>query len=349
MIELKASRIKKILIIRLRFIGDVIISTPVIEALKKAYPDVEISYLAEEMPLEMLKNNPNIKELLINKKSKWTDLFETVCMIRRRKYDAVIDVFGNPRSALITLLSGARYRIGWEIRGRGICYNRHIVRKDIIDPEDRSDCIEAYEDVLRLFGIAVSDKKTEIFLDTEEQLFARNYAISLGLNFEKPVIGLQPGSRRGPTMTWPKEKYAELAGKLIEAGYQVMLFGGPKDKPLVKDIYERLDHKAFIVEGLQIRQDIALMKLCNCFITNNHGPLHMAIAVETPTIGIFRPDETFTWFPYKDKRYRVIDKAGICKYCVPDACLDPKCMAEITVQRVFNTAVELIEQKKEKN
>lgn len=342
MIDLKKAGINKILIIRLRFIGDVIISTPVIKALKRAYPELEINYLAEQAPLEMLKNNPNIKELLLNKKSKSMDLLKTAKEIRSKKFDAVIDVFGNPRSALLTLLSGAKYKIGWEIRGRGLCYNTHIVRKDVVDPKDRSDCIEAYEDVLRLFGLPVSDKKTEIFLSREERDFAKEYAKKIRLDPNKTVVGIQPGSRRGMTLTWPKEKYAELIGRLMKEGKQVLLFGGPKDEAVTREVNQSTGSKAFVAEGLTIRQDAALMELCDCFITNNHGPMHMAVAVETPTVGIFRPDETFLWFPYKDKRFRAIDKAGSCKECVQGECKDPKCMNEIPVSLLYETANEII-------
>ncbi len=340
--EIKIAEIKKILIIRLRFIGDVIISTPVIKALKKAHPGIEISYLAEEAPLEMLKHNPNISELLVNRKSRNTDLLRTVSEIRSRKYDAVIDLFGNPRSALLTLLSGARYRIGWKIRGRGSFYNRHIIRKDVLNPKDKSDCIEAYEDMLGLFGVRGTDKKTEIFISGEERKFAKDYASKIGLDINRQLVGLQPGSRRGITMTWPKEKYAELAGRLIEEGKQVILFGGSNDKTVNKEVNELTGNKAFVAEGLSIRQDVALMELCDCFVTNNHGPVHMAIAVETPTIGIFRPDETFLWFPYKDKRYRVIDKAGTCEVCTRSACLDPKCMNNIEAAKVMEQVKELL-------
>ena len=136
--------IKKLLIIRPRFIGDVLLSTSLVRALKTGFPRIKISYLAEKTSLEVLKNNPYIDELITLERGSLADDLLMIRNIRNRKFSAVIDTFGNPRSALLAFFSGAKYRIGWEHRGRKYAYT-HFVGRGAEKPgvrQDRRDIAE---------------------------------------------------------------------------------------------------------------------------------------------------------------------------------------------------------------
>ena len=327
---LKLEEIKRILFVRLRFIGDVIISTAVISDLRKKYPGIQIDYLAEKVPLKMLENNPDINNLVVAEKGNQFTI-KNIIKLRRKHYDAVIDVFGNPRSALLTFFSGAKYRIGWNIRGRSFCYNTFILRKDIQDPSIKSDCIDAYEDAIRLFGIDKSKRETKIYLSGSEKNYGAEFKKKYNFDSTSKIVGIQPGCRRGETYTWPKERYAELADNLIDAGCKVLLFGGPADKETNALVLSKMRNKPIHVETPGIREDLAVMSTCSCFVTNNHGPIHMAVALGIPTVGLYRADEVFLWFPYKDPRYRVLYNESI-----PDK-------TDVPVCDVLKTVKELVE------
>jgi len=345
---LKTEDIKKVLFVRLRFIGDVIISTAIIRDLKKRFPEMKLDYLAEKIPLKMLENNPDINNMIEAEKGNLFT-FKNILKIRKKRYDAVIDVFGNPRSALLTFLSGAEYRIGWNIRGRAFCYNTFIERKDIIDPSLKSDSIDAYEDAVRMFGIEKSERETKLYLSESEKAFGEAFKKDHSLPESSNIIGIHPGCRRGESFTWPKEKYAELSDRLITSGNKVLLFGGPLDKVVNDEVVKAMKNKPVIVSTRSIREDLAVMSICDCFVTNNHGPVHMSAALNIPTVGIYRYDESYLWFPYKDPKFKVIDNNTGCEVCKSSDCASPKCMTEITGERVFNSVIELLDRKDKKN
>jgi len=340
--SLKPGEIKKLLFVRLRFIGDVIISTSVIKDLRSKYPELHLAYLAEKMPLKMLENNPDINELLEAEKGNVFTFIKMILKIRRKRYDAVLDVFGNPRSALLTLFSGAKYRIGWNIRGRSFCYNTLITRKDVVDPAVKIDCIGAYEEAVEVLGVEKHKRLTKLHLSESELKAGETFKIKYSLTEPSRIIGIQPGCRRGDSLTWPKEKYAELADRLIAAGYKVLLFGGPADKETNASVLKMMRSKPILAETSGIREDLALINICACFVTNNHGPVHMAVALKVPAVGLYRPDEIFTWFPYKDPIFKVLAEpenyAGSNTTTVNTAKLE----TNIAVEKVFNSVLQLL-------
>ncbi|MFH1073470.1 MAG: glycosyltransferase family 9 protein [Candidatus Firestonebacteria bacterium] len=341
----KPEEIKRILFVRLRFIGDVIISTSVISDLRKKYPNIKLDYLAEKMPLKMLENNPDINELVEAEKGNIIVFIKTILKIRKKRYDAVIDVFGNPRSALLTYFSGAKYKIGWNIKGRSFCYNTIIQRRDVLDPSVKSDCLDAYEDAVRLFGIEKSGRKTKLYLSGSELDFGEGFKKEKLLKDQSVIIGIQPGCRRGESLTWPKEKYAELADRLIVSGFKVLIFGGPADKNTNAFVLNKMKNSPIIVETRGIREDLAVMNICSCFVTNNHGPVHMAAALNVPTVGLYRPDEVFLWFPYRNDRSKVLYNISICGECMGSGCQNIKCITDPKVEEVYSAVLELINKK----
>ncbi len=321
--------IKKLLIIRPRFIGDVLLSTSLVRALKTGFPRIKISYLAEKTSLEVLKNNPYIDELITLERGSLADDLLMIRNIRNRKFSAVIDTFGNPRSALLAFFSGAKYRIGWEHRGRKYAYTHFVGR----GAEKPGDAIDVYNQAARIFGIKNPGKETVLKLTKGEEKFAKEYYCGHGLGGGKQVIGIHPGAS-WPAKMWPAEKFAALADKLLSEGSQVVVFSGPKDRTAGARVLMLMKKKALFADSLPLRDFSSVVSLLDGFISNDNGAMHIAAALRIPLVGIFGPGDPAVWFPYK-RNAVWLQKNMPCWPCRKDYCEDMKCMKALEVKEVY--------------
>jgi ADP-heptose:LPS heptosyltransferase len=197
---------KKILITRLRFIGDIILTTPLIQTVKERYPNSFIAYLGEKDSVELLKNNPYIDKIIgLDFSLPLFQYIKFILDLRKEKFDIVIDLFGNPRSAILSFLSGAGIRIGGDFKGRGKLFTHRIKNSS-----EKQNAIEYHLNFVKTFGILPTTYHPEIFLKDEEISSAKNFLQAEGIDLNKKVIGIYPGAT-WPAKKWFPEKFAELA------------------------------------------------------------------------------------------------------------------------------------------
>ncbi len=339
--------LNRILISRLRFIGDVVLTTPVIKALKQQYPEAGLYYLAEARPASVLAHNPHLEEVivlpeeLLPGKAVLTRCIEQVRFLRslrKREFDLAIDLFGNPRSALLTLATGARYRVGYDVRGRGRAYNVKIRRS--ASPR----VLDAYLDAVRTIGVTAGDDRTEIHYSAEEAKWADNWLDERGIRTTRPMVALNPGAS-WPAKTWSAERYAELAKGLIERlNATVLLVTVPGQREAIAGLRELAGHSCPVVETDSLTRLAALIDRCDLYISNDCGPMHIAVAVGTPTIGLFGPSRPEIWFPYSKEEGHVALRAETDTCCGRDFCIRPTpCIESIPPRKVLDTAESLLE------
>ncbi len=327
-IQINPKVIRKLLIIRPRFIGDVLLSTPLVRSLKSVFPRMKIAYLAEKSSLEVLKNNPYIDELITLERGNLADDLLMIKNIRKRGFDAVVDTFGNPRSALLTFFSGAKVRIGWDHRGRKYAYTHFAGSAGKAE-----DAIDNYNSVGRLFGIRKFGRDTVIKLSAEERKSADDFMKHQAINSRKQIVGIHPGAS-WPAKMWPAEKFAALADRLFEDGRQVIIFSGPKDRVIGAKVLMLMKNKAIFADNLPLRLFSAVVSRIDGFISNDNGAMHIAAAFRIPLVGIFGPGDPAVWFPYKKKAVW-LKQSVPCWPCRKDHCDDLKCMKALGVKEVY--------------
>lgn len=342
---------KKILITRLRFIGDVVLTTPVIRAVRKKFPDSYIAYLADKNAISLLENNPYLDELIPFDFS-W-NLKEQISFIkglRSKKFDLVIDLFGNPRSAILSFLSGAKTRIGGKFGWRKYLYTHSIPRS-----EERKNAIKFHLDYLKPIGITFDeplsreDMKTEIFLNLDEKQWAKSYLKSKGVDLDKKIVGIHPGAT-WPAKMWFKENFAELADRIaLKLNANIVITHSEKETGLAIEVFNLTSRKnIFVLDALNLRQLASVLSLLDLYISNDCGPMHISVAVGTKTIGIFGPGEEDIWFPYSNSEGHKALRIDVeCHPCHLDFCNREgenymKCMKLLTVDMVFNEVVKLL-------
>jgi lipopolysaccharide heptosyltransferase II len=307
----------------MKFIGDVVLTTPAIRSVRNAFPDAFISYMGDRHAVSLLENNPCLNEIIPFDFSRPSIVVQpgVLLRLRRSRFDLAIDFFGNPRSALLTYMSGARHRVGPDRKGRGRLYNRQV--KDDGKPKP---VIDFYNQYLRAAGIEPSSRKTELFLTDDERreagIFLRwlDYETS-PLDLTRPIIGLHPGA------TWPAKKW--LAGRfaglaeLIRAklGCQVVLTAGPNDRDTVREVAAASMAGIKVLPPLPLRQLAAVISHFRMYVSNDAGPMHIAAALDVPTIGVFGPGEENIWFPYDEADgHTALRKDVPCHPCHLDFC-----------------------------
>ncbi len=338
---------ERILVSRMRFIGDVVLTTPVIRSIRTAFPDAYIAYLGEREAVTLLENNPSLNEI-IPYDVRRPAVFEqarVARLLRRKKFDLAIDLFGNPRSALLMFLSGARVRVGPERKGRGALYTVRV--RD--DGVPRS-AIEFHYQSLRAAGIPVIPSRTELFLTPDERETGRRLVDGhrrSATDTGRPVVGIHPGAT-WPAKRWLPERFAGLAEKLVRDGAEVVCTAGPREEKTIAAVRAATTFDLPVLPVLPLRQLAAAIAAFDAYVTNDAGPMHIAAAVETSTIGLFGPGEETIWFPYHaEEGHLALRKDVPCHPCHLDFCNRTgdgymECMKLLTVDEVVHAVKRVL-------
>jgi lipopolysaccharide heptosyltransferase II len=332
----KPDSYKRILVTRMKFIGDVVLTTPVIRSLRNAFPDAYIAYMADAQAASLLEHNPCLNEIIpfdFNKAT-WREQPRVAALLWRRHFDLAIDLFGNPRSALLTFLSGATTRVGLDRPGRGKLYTVRVQ-----DEPARKTAIDFHMQFLKAIGIPRTAERTEIFV-TEHERTAARARLATAAPGSSPVVCLHAGAT-WPAKRWAPERFASLATLLRERfRVRTVLTAGPGDLDVVSQLQAALPDALPLFAGLPLRELAALLVQCNVCVANDCGTMHIAAAVGTPTIGIFGPGEEDIWFPYSPADGHVTLRHDVaCHPCHLDFCNRSdagymECMNGLTVEKV---------------
>jgi lipopolysaccharide heptosyltransferase II len=338
---------RRILLTRMRFIGDIVLTTPVIRSVRAACPDAYIAYMGERSAVSLLEGNPFLDEIIPYSYSRpgVLEQMRVGFLLKRKRFDLVVDLFGNPRSALLTWMSGARVRVGPDRRERGRLYTIRVA-----DDGKPKTAVEFHNQYIAAAGIPPSASRTELFLTEEETRDALSYLRWVcpegkTLDPASPIVGIHPGAT-WPAKKWLPERFAALADTVrAKLGARVIITAGPGDAETVSAVGAGAVSAPTMLNVLPLRQLAAVISCCNVFVSNDAGPMHIAAALGVPTVGLFGPGEDSIWFPYDPSAgHTPLRKDVPCHPCHLDYCNREgegymECMKLLAVSDVF-AAVE---------
>ena len=285
----------KILFIRIDRIGDLVLSTPALKALKQAFPNGELSVLASQTNYPILLNNPFVDQIIIySRRLKFKDKIDLIKHLRKCHFDLAIDPYPDYelKTAFIAFITGAKKRIGYAAYGRELFFN-------LQSPQIRNNqhFVDLTLDVLKPLGIVTKDKTPEIYVTESEKEYAVNWLKNKKIG-DRPIIGIHPGAHF-ESQRWPVARFAELVTKLnAEMKVNLIIFGSRGDREIVKRIVALSKDDVLTHISDDLRQFVALVSTCNVLICNNSGPLHIAIALKIPTISTMGPTDKIRWMPF---------------------------------------------------
>ncbi len=331
--------INRILLTRMKYIGDIILTTPIIRAVREKFPDAYIAYLGDAKAVSLLNHNPHLNEIIPFDFAK-PDIIEQIrvmLLLRKRKFDVVVDMFSNPRTAMLARASGAPVRIGKDVKGRGKLYTHRVGDYGAMKP-----AIEFHYQYVKPIGVDMTHVKTEIFLTDDEKREARIWLQHQDVDISKPVIAMHIGAT-WPNKVWPRESFAGLIDVVrAKLGTEIVLSAGPGDAETVRWITNHSMGKITALPVLPLRQLAAILSQCKVFLANDCGPMHVGVAVGTPTLGIFGPEPPEVWFNYSESEgHKFFFKKIECSPCRTTKCFREadmylECMNLISVKEVFD-------------
>jgi len=333
---------EKVLLIQLRQIGDVVVTTPAVRALREAWPGAHLTYLTEAPSHQVFADSPRVDRVLVRpRRAGLMAQLRFIAQLRRERFDVVIDFFSNPSSAQLSWLSGAPRRIGFALRGRRWAYTDRV--PPLVGPHYAAASRAA---LLAPLGIRPQSLLPEVFLTDALRAAAREQLAALGVKPGDLLVALCPISRR-QFRVWPAKHFARLADVLIERyGAKVLLFWGPGEEPFVNAVRAAMIHNALPDYPVPtLRGMAALLEQCHLYVGNDNGTRHHAIAVGTPSVTVFGQSHPEHWTPPGDPRHRGVARDPGCK----DRCSYPRCGLECirdvpfeAVERETESLLELL-------
>ncbi len=333
--------VRSILVMRLYFMGDVLLATPVLEALKRAFPDARLTVLAKKRGVDVLIANPHVDEIVLYDavpdyhmpRRQW----QLARRLRRERFDLAVDLSGNLLSSWILWAADPAYRVGFNHAGFP-----HLLDYRIPYVSDGS-VVEHLLSAVEPLG-ATAEPRPRIYLTDEERGAAVEALQRAGVAPAARFAVLAPGAN-WEYRRWPEKRHAALARRLAqEAGLACVLAGGAADVALCERIARDAEGVAVSLAGcLDIRGSAAVVERAAVFVGSDSGPMHVAAAVGTPVVALFGPNTPVRFAP-RGAPSRVIRHEYPCSPCDQKECVRPEnpCMAAITVDEVFEAALDLL-------
>jgi len=345
--KLKIQNYKKILIVRLDRIGDVVLSTPVLKAVRDAYPDSHIAFMVAPHAREIADGNPYINEVIVYDKAILHkgvfDGAKFVYGLARKRFDIAIMLHPTRRTHLLSFFSGIPKRLGYE-RKMGLILTDRIPDKKHLGLKHEIDYTLG---LLRYIGIEPTNRKLYVPVDNDSEDRVRRILADGGISDGDKIVAINPGASCR-SKRWPAERFAEVADALArELGVKIVVVSGSQDKSFADSTLSAMKTGALDLSGkTTIRELACLLKRSSLFISNDSGPVHIACAVGTPVISVFgRSDRGLSprrWGP-TNKIDRVIHKDVGCEICLAHKCkAELKCLAAITADEVVRNAKEML-------
>ena len=351
--------VRKILVLCLPGIGDTLLFTPALRALRSHYPEAQIWALVMfRGSCEILEKNPNIDRVILWEFIKQGVLrsLKFLYTLRRERFD--ISVIAYPANrieySLVHLLAGAKKRFGHRYNHRDLS-SLNFLHGHTIEEDDGRHNVEENLTLLHLLGVGdPEDTSLELSLDDGDRAFAQHWIERHRLE-EDLLVGFHAGTaefKNQARRRWAKEKFAALGDLLsIERGARVLIFGGPDERQLKEDIRKKMNRPAVIVSDTTMRQSAALIERCDLFISNDSALMHTAAALRVPCTVIFGPTNPKWVYPW-GTRYRIVRLDLPCSPCFyysarPLTCSrgDFACIDKIEVAEVMRAVEELLKEK----
>jgi len=346
----------RILLIRLREIGDVVFTTPAVRGLRERYPDAYISYIVEPLAAPVVAGNPHLNDVIVTRGrrglSGFLDDLSLIRRVRSARYDLVIDFHSGPRSSLVAWLSGAPVRIGYDVPGRGWMYTTRVARPRTIRARH---AVANQWDLLGSLGVTPPDRSrvpAEMTPDGLAVQAVSDRLARLGVTSDQELIVLHV-SAGNPFRRWPSDAFASLVITLVRdhPRRRVVIVSGPSEREAATRVIDRaragLDAAAqsrvLLPQEFTLAELRALMDRATLYIGGDSGPMHIASTTAVPIVGIYGPTLPVRSEPWRPAQFpnEAAEVAGLeCRPCDQRVCVhgDFRCLTWLAPEQVLEAA-----------
>jgi heptosyltransferase-2 len=339
------SKIHRILIRVTNWVGDAVMSMPAFEAVRENFPESHITVLARPWVAPLYKSHPAVNEVLPYNRGcgflkDSSEFLRVIRLIRALHFDMAV-LFQNAfEAALIARLGGIKIRVGYNTDGRGFLLSHSVVRgKEVLKLHQ----VEYYLTLLRAIGWDAPTRDPVLRADPEAVARVRSLLSSKGIEDKDLLVGLSPGAAYGPAKRWPVERFAAIGDRAIKDwGAKVVVVGNEKEKDLGETLISATSPGAVNFCGMTGLGDaLALIKRCRLFVSNDSGLMHVAAALNVPTVAIFGSTDPVATGP-RGKNARIVKKDMECSPCLrPECPVGYRCLLSVQPDDVWRAMEEL--------
>jgi heptosyltransferase II len=345
---MSVSDIKRVVVRGTNWVGDSVMTVPALRALRRLLPDAKITLAIRPSAKGIFSEADFIDDVLVYDRRNAFSVVSQVREWRRHEFDLAV-LFQNAfEAALIPFLAGVPTRLGYATESR-----QALLTHPLPLPEWRSSkhevfyylyLIAALEQLLPgTSRVCESDPDISLTISESRKREAAELLRSFGVDEEKSVVAICPGSINSRAKRWPAASYAALADRLLEHRRQVVLIGSRDELDVTNEVTSRMRHKPVMLTGkTTLDQIIAVLGLVDLVVTNDTGPAHIAAALGRPTLVIFGPTNPLTTRPFSFQA-DILSHPPDCAPCMLRDCpIDHRCMTAITVDEVFEYSHALL-------
>jgi lipopolysaccharide heptosyltransferase II len=347
--QLNLSGKEKILVVRTDRIGDVILSTPVLEAIKSSYPKSHVTMMVSPYTKNVVKNNPHLDDVIIddyeNIHRGIGGFFRLIKKVRGEKFDVGVLLHPTLRLAILFFLSGIKYRIGAGYRLYQIFFNRKIYQHRKKNLKHESD----YNmDMLMPLSIKSQGILPKVYLADDEEIFADQISKDFDIGDKDIIVAIHPGSGNS-SLNLSIKRFAQAADSLIEdMKAKVIITGTEQEKGLAHLMGSQMQNKPINLVGkTNLRELASLLRKVDVLISNSTGPMHLSSALGTPTVAIFCPIFSagpIRWGPLGEGHEVILPPVPVCLKCKPKSCPYYDCMEKIKAEQIVSKVEAILKQ-----
>ncbi|MGD8227547.1 MAG: lipopolysaccharide heptosyltransferase I [Desulfobacteraceae bacterium] len=343
---------KSMLIIKLSAIGDVVHALPLLEVLRKNFPEVRLDWVVEEESSQIIDAHAGIDKVIISQRKSWQkrllkgregftvlrEIIQFLKELRSYRYDLVIDLQGLFKSAILTGLSRGKRKIGpnWGREGSHL-----FLTEQPFFVEADTHAVDKYLKVAEYLGCERDSWTGHIPIKESDKSSIEKLLGDKGVKDQR-LVAINPFAK-WTTKLWEPERFAALAGRMQrELGCGIIFTGSRQDRAQIETIMEGMEEKPINLAGQTNLKELAyLYSKCRLLVTTDTGPMHIAAAMDCPVVALFGPTAPWRTGPY-GKGHTVIRDEIECSPCFNKTCDHVSCMANITVDNVFEKVKEQI-------
>lgn len=330
---------KNIIIRMPNWLGDLVMATPVLADVRQHWPEANITAMCQSNVAPLLAHDPYLDEIYkYVRPNKWvhrTEHFEIIENLKRGEYDLGILLTNSFSSAWWFWRGNVKNRIGFAGNLRWLLLNKSVPWPADVETQH---LVKTYKMLLQPLGIPVSETMPALYTSKEEEEKAIELLKTLKVDpSSQLIVGINPGAAYGSAKCWLPERFKAVTQRLLENPAVVVLyFGDQAGAPLVRQICDQMPERVFNLAGkTNLRELIALIKMCRVLLTNDSGPMHIAAALKTPLVALFGSTSDVKTGPSYGPSF-VIHKHVECSPCYKRVCpIDFKCMKQIEIDEVY--------------
>ena len=338
--------VSRVLVVRLRSIGDTVLATPSLRALRRFLPHARVDLLLEDWVAPLVADSPDVDRVVTVKRRSNRSRFEAARELRAAEYDVAFNLHGGSTAALLARASGATHRVGYRDYAYAPLHNHLAPPSAELWGAEKTHSAEQQLALLGWAGVPVTDRPaTRLFVNGRASEVVSQRLREAGLEGGEPFALMHPAAAFD-SKTWAAENFARVADHLAALGLRVVAVASPEESGVIEEVRRLARGEVVGFTDLRLPEVAALAARASLFVGNDSGVAHIAAALAVPTVVVFGSSNVAHWRPWTTIPSEVVREEMPCAPCPGYTCAEfgvAQCIRRVTVERVCEAVGRVLE------